>query len=170
MVDLCRNSRFIFDFDFDDALSFVRALGTMRKPIAAVVRSIVATEALGRRVWWRNFVEGMETLAVVYKDQAILPFCTLKLLEDGVIRRLEVIRSTHSSIELEEPPPRELGSTTDNCQFTKRELAEDEIHDRGRYIFNSFHKVETCYYQERATLEDVVTVFERDGGGPGAHA
>ncbi|KAK6510454.1 hypothetical protein TWF506_009561 [Arthrobotrys conoides] len=39
-------------------------------------------------------------------------------------------------------------------------MPRKETHDRGRYIFNTFHKTEGCYYQGRRTAEEVVYVVE----------
>lgn len=39
-------------------------------------------------------------------------------------------------------------------------MPREETHDRGRYIFNSFHKDGDCYYQGRRTAEEAVYVVE----------
>ncbi|KAF3910161.1 hypothetical protein ABW21_db0200178 [Orbilia brochopaga] len=183
MLDLCRQSRFIFDLD--NTHSFVATFRTIREPIARAIRSVVTPDEMVLYPWFATFLRSTETIGVVLNERAHPPAWCLEALGAGEVERLEVIQSRRrkANVELKDPVPdatmprpdtsplskwwSSRGFETPGCRlnrfkFKRQDLTAEEVHDRGRYIFNSFHKTNTCYYQGRATLEDVVSVFERD--------
>ncbi|KAK6344441.1 hypothetical protein TWF696_008078 [Orbilia brochopaga] len=159
MLDLCRESRFIFDLD--NTHSFVATFRTIREPIARAIRSVVTPDEMVLYPWFATFLRSTETIGVVLNEGTNPPTWCLQALGEGEVERLEVIQSRwgKTNVELKDPLP---DPRINQYKFKRQELTEDEVHDRGRYIFNSFRKTKTCYYQGRATLEDVVSVFQRD--------
>ncbi|KAJ6259538.1 hypothetical protein Dda_5175 [Drechslerella dactyloides] len=160
MLNLCRESRFIFDLD--NTHSFVATFRTIREPIARAIRSVVTPDEMVLYPWFATFLRGTETIGVVLNEGTVPPAWCLEALGEGEVERLEVIQSRwgRSSVELKDPLPDT--PRLSRYKFKRQELTEEEVHDRGRYIYNSFRKTKTCYYQGRATLEDVVSIFQRD--------
>ncbi|KAF3080642.1 hypothetical protein TWF569_011845 [Orbilia oligospora] len=182
--DLFRNRcRFIFDLDVSRSLhaTWSTIWPVMRQRISNIVFSREMAPDPGAVI---GAFPNLKAVGVMMGDNRQIPEWAFHLLttrrkrneEDWI--QLELLETGHD-LQIEEHgrrmPPIIDPITTGpegapvRYQIPKKgygfkyqlyRMPRKETHDRGRYIFNTFHKTEDCYYQGRRTAEEVVYVVE----------
>ncbi|KAF3917076.1 hypothetical protein ABW20_dc0101686 [Dactylellina cionopaga] len=171
MLELVRTRcRLILDID----ASFFAIMRTMREIIPNHVRHLVVPhDMVANRNLVKDLVLYVDCVGVFLKDRKEPPVWCLQLLADRSIQSVECIQ----------PPPQHLTDTGEvtttgksagiavpklsvpgytHWRFTGQVMETSDLHDRGRYISNSFYRGDGRYYQGRETLEDVVTTLKND--------
>ncbi|KAK6542083.1 hypothetical protein TWF694_007852 [Orbilia ellipsospora] len=117
----------------------------------------------------------LKSVGLIAKDRGVVPFWCIELLEDWKTHEVEFIQpmkrqqtqhlvdgSEEDVVKVEAPEILLPQSVVNRSAYKVQHhsLPSQEIHDRGRYVFNTFKKEDGCYYQGRHTFEDTVHVIK----------
>ncbi|KAK6529309.1 hypothetical protein TWF281_008486 [Arthrobotrys megalospora] len=180
--DLFRNNcRYIFDLDATRSLHATWT--TMPPEMKERIRSIVFSRDMAPdpdavKDTFRN----LETVGIMLGDNRQIPVWAFSFLpntsssKDGI--RLELLETGYG-LQVEEqgeniPPafdpvttlvegiPRryQVPGRGYNFKYELHRMPRKEVHNRGRYVFNTFNQTEDRYYQGRKTAEEVVSVVK----------
>ncbi|KAF3901408.1 hypothetical protein AA313_de0207721 [Arthrobotrys entomopaga] len=177
MLDFVREKcRLVMDIE----TSIYAVLSTMNTAIIENISNIAIPYGLVLDPDWfgRKFgrlLNPLKSVGVIAKDGGEVPIWCIELLEDWKTRAIEFIQpikikkkhevqdfADGSEVDRVDPgiviPDSVVKASLYMVQYHR--LTSQEIHDRGRYVFNTFKQEDGCYFQGRQTFEDTVHIIK----------